>query len=708
MAKDPICGMYVDERVAQFKAEVRGTTYYFCSKSCLDEFLAPERELKRLRIFVLASALLAVPIAVLTYFDLMPMNIRNLVLLVLSIPIQFVVGFRFYRGLYHAVRAGMGNMDTLIALGTSAAWLYSAIGIFFPWVFPIHEVYFETSAIIITLILLGRYLEHMTKAKASEAVRRLLDLQPTMARLVKDGEETEIPVEEISVNDELVVRSGERVPADGVVTNGHASIDESMITGESIPVEKKIGDEVIGATIDKTGMIRIKATKVGQDTVLAQIVKLVEEAQAGRAPIQRLADQISAYFVPAVIMVATVSALFWYFFGQQFFPGEFKTSYALLAFVSVIIIACPCALGMATPAALMVGTGKGAENGILFKGGEHLEMARKIRTLVFDKTGTLTKGQPSVTDVVPTGDITNIEILRLAAIAEKGSEHPLGEAIVRAAIEKQGSVSDAESFEAIPGKGVAATIEGRRVLLGNRTLMKDSGISFDEAEANIQHLEEDGKTVMMEAVDECLAGLIAVADTLKENSAEAVQHLKEMGIEVVMLTGDNERTAKAIAKRLGIEKVVANVLPQQKAEVVTKLKEGGNTVGMVGDGINDAPALAQADLGIAIGSGTDVAKETGGIVLIKDDLRDVVTGIELSRKTVAKIKQNLFWAFFYNIGLIPVAAGALVPFFGPEIYEFLPFLGAGAMAFSSVTVVTNSLLLNRYKPELGTRLTPDR
>ena len=450
MAKDPVCGMYVDEKITQFKAEVRGTTYYFCSKSCLDEFLAPERELRRLKMFVLVSALLAVPITVLTYFDFVPMHTRNLVLLVLSMPIQFVVGFRFYRGLYHAVRSGMGNMDTLIALGTSAAWLYSAIGIFFPWVFPIHEVYFETSAIIITLILLGRYLEHKTKAKASEAVRRLLDLQPTMARLVKDGEETEIPVEEISVNDELVVRSGERVPVDGVVTNGHASIDESMITGESIPVEKKVGDEVIGATINKTGMIRIKATKIGQDTVLAQIVKLVEEAQAGRAPIQRLADQISAYFVPAIIMVATLSALFWYFFGQQFFP-EFKTSYALLAFVSVIIIACPCALGIATPAALMVGTGKGAENGILFKGGEHLEMARKIKTLVFDKTGTLTKGQPSVTDVVPTGNITNNEILRLAAIAEKGSEHPLGEAIVRAAIEKQGSVSDAESFEAIPG-----------------------------------------------------------------------------------------------------------------------------------------------------------------------------------------------------------------------------------------------------------------
>jgi len=700
MAKDSICGMYVDEKIAQFKAEVRGTTYYFCSKSCLDEFLAPERELKRLKALVLVSALLTVPIALLTYSHLLPMDTRNIVLFVLATPVQFVVGFRFYRGLYHAVKAGMGNMDTLIALGTSAAYFYSAIGIFFPGVFPIREVYFETSAIIITLILLGRYLEHITKSRASEAVRRLLDLQPTMARLVRDGEEVEIPVEEISINDELIVRPGERIPVDGVIAFGHTSVDESMITGESIPVEKSAREEVIGATINKTGMIRIKATKVGQDTVLAQIIKLVEEAQAGRAPIQRLADQVSAYFVPAVIIIATLSALFWYFFGARYFPGRFEPSYALLAFVSVIIIACPCALGIATPAALMVGTAKGAENGILFKGGEHLEIAEKVKILVFDKTGTLTKGRPSVTDVVPTNDMVDKEILRLAAIAEKGSEHPLGEAIVKAAIEKQGPVSDAESFEAIPGKGVTATIEGHRVLLGNRTLMKDSGIAFDTVEDKIQRLEKDGKTVMIEAVDGRLVGLIAVADTLKENSAEAIGRLKETGIEVVMLTGDNERTAKAIATRLGIERVIANVLPHQKAKVIDELKEDGKKVGMVGDGINDAPALAQADLGIAIGSGTDVAKETGGIVLIKDDLRDVVTGMQLSQKTMTKIKQNLFWAFFYNIGLIPVAAGVLVPFFGPQIYNFLPFLAAGAMALSSVTVVTNSLLLNRFKPQL--------
>jgi Cu+-exporting ATPase len=613
----------------------------------------------------------------------------------LTTPIQFVIGFRFYRGLYHSIRAGIGNMDTLIALGTTAAWAYSTVVIFFPSILPIQETmpYFDTSAAIITLILLGRYLEHLTKSRASEAVRRLMDLQPTMARLIKNEEETEVPVEQVSVGDELIVRPGERIPVDAVVVSGHTSVDESMITGESIPVERRTGDQVIGATINKTGMIRIRGEKVGQDTVLAHIVKLVEEAQAGRAPIQRIADQIAAYFVPAVIIVATTSALAWYF------VGKIGLNFALLSFVSVIVIACPCALGIATPAALMVGTGKGAESGVLFKGGENLEMAHNVKILVFDKTGTLTKGQPSVTDIIPTSKLSPNDILRLAAIAEKGSEHPLGEAIVRAATERQLPIEEAESFEAIAGKGVTASIAGHKVLLGNRTLMTDNGIAFDLAEDEIRRLEEDGKTVMMEASDGSLIGLIAVADTLKEHSVEAIERLKEMGIEIVMLTGDNERTAMAIAKKLGIEKVIANVLPQQKVEVIDKLKEAGSKVGMVGDGVNDAPALAKADLGIAIGSGTDVAKETGGIVLIKDDLRGVVTAIELSRKTVAKIKQNLFWAFFYNIGLIPVAAGALVPFFGPQVYEILPFLAAGAMAFSSVTVVSNSLLLNRFKPK---------
>ena len=692
MAKDPICGMYVDEKTAELKAVVRGTTYYFCSKSCLDEFLAPEKEIRRLKMLLAASAVLTAPMMALMYLNPLPMNTRNLLLFALATPVQFIIGFRFYRGLYHAIRAGMGNMDTLIALGTTAAWAYSTTVIFFPTVFPVHEVYFETSAMIITLILLGRYLEHLTKSRASEAVRRLMDLQPTMARVIRNGKESEIPVEEVKVDDELLVRPGERVPVDAVITAGHTSIDESMVTGESIPVEKQVESEVIGGTINKTGMVRIRATKVGQDTVLAHIVKLVEEARVGKAPIQRLADQISAYFVPAVIIIATTSSLAWYFIGK------IGLNFALLAFVSVIVIACPCALGIATPAALMVGAGKGAENGVLFKGGEHLEMAHNVKTLVFDKTGTLTKGQPSVTDVISTANIEESEVLRLAAIAEKGSEHPLGEAIVRATRERGDVIADAESFDAIPGKGVIAMVGGHRVLLGNRTLMNESGTAFEPIEDKIQHLEEEGKTVMMEAVDGRLVGLVAVADTLKEHSVEAIRRLKEMQIEVVMLTGDNERTARAIAKKLGIEKVIASVLPHQKVEIIEKLRADGTKVGMVGDGINDAPALAKADLGIAIGSGTDVAKETGGIVLIKDDLRDVVTAIQLSRRTVAKIKQNLFWAFFYNIGLIPIAAGALVPFFGPHIYNVLPFLAALAMAFSSVTVVSNSLLLNRFKP----------
>ncbi|MFH0848203.1 MAG: heavy metal translocating P-type ATPase [archaeon] len=692
MAKDPICGMYVDEKVAEFKATLRGTEYYFCSKSCLNQFLAPERELRRLKMSVATSFLLTVPIAVLTYVPLLPERTRNLVLFILATPVQFVIGYRFYNGLYHALKSGMSNMDTLIALGTSAAWAYSATVVFFPSVFPIHEVYFETAAIIITLILVGRYLEHVTKSKASEAVRHLLNLQPTMARLIQDGEEIEVPVERIKTGNKLVIRPGERVPVDGVVVDGRTSIDESMITGESIPVEKNVGDEVIGATINKTGMIKIEAEKIGQDTVLAQIVKLVEEAQAGRAPIQRLADQISAYFVPAVVIVATMAAAFWYFSG-------IGLNFALLAFVSVIIIACPCALGIATPAALMVGTGKGAENGVLIKGGEYLEMTQKIRTLVFDKTGTLTRGHPSVTNIVSVDSMSDAEILRLAAIAEKGSEHPLGEAITRAATEKGIPFSDADSFEAIPGKGIKARADGKDLLLGNRVLMQDNGIKFEALESTIQSLEEEGKTVMMEAVSGQLEGLVAVADTLKDHSLQAIQQLKKMGIDVIMLTGDNKRTADAIGRQLGISNVIANVLPHQKVEVIRKLKEKVR-VGMVGDGINDAPALAEADLGIAIGSGTDVAKETGGIVLIKDDLRDVVAAVQLSRKTVAKIKQNLFWAFLYNIGLIPIAAGALVPFLGPQIYNFLPFLAAGAMAFSSVTVVGNSLLLNKFKPQL--------
>lgn len=692
MAKDPICGMYVDEKTAEYKVTVRGTTYYFCSQSCMKEFMAPEVEIKRLKMSVIVGAVLTVPIIILTYVNLpVPMIVNNYILLALDTPIQFIFGWRFYRGTYDAVRNRMGNMDSLIALGTSAAWIYSTAVTIFPSFFAFTEVYYDTAAVIVTLVLTGRFLEHLSKGRASEAVRRLMDLQPRLAHVVRDKQEIEIPVEQIKVDDIFIVRPGEKVPVDGILVEGHSSVDQSMITGESIPVEKNPGDEVIGATINKTGVLKARATKVGQDTTLAQIVKLVEEAQIGRAPIQKLADRVAAYFVPTVITIALGSALAWYFIGN------IGLQFSLLAFVSVTVIACPCALGIATPAALLVGTSKGAQNGILIKGGDHLEIAHKVTTIIFDKTGTLTMGRPSVTNVVPYGKYDADTVLMFAASVEKGSEHPLAEAIENEATSRSLQLLDLSEFEEIPGKGVKARIRDRDILLGNRKLMSEMAVDFTKIEVTIKKLEEDGKTVMFLAVDGVLAGVIGAADTLKEYAKDAVAELKKMNIEIIMLTGDNERTAKAIAKRLGVERIFAEVLPQQKEAVIENLQNEGKVVAMVGDGINDAPALAKADIGIAIGSGTDVAKETGGIVLVKEDLRDVVTAIKLSKSTVRKIKQNLFWAFTYNAALIPLAAGALVPLFGAQVYDVLPFLAAGAMAFSSVTVVGNSLLLERFK-----------
>jgi Cu+-exporting ATPase len=554
------------------------------------------------------------------------------------------------------------------------------------------SVFFDTAAAIITLILIGRYLEHISKGRASEAVRNLMDLQPKLAHVIRDEKEVEIPVEQITVGDSFLVRPGEKVAVDGVVTEGYSSIDQSMISGESIPAEKSVGDEVIGATINKTGLLKVKATKVGQDTTLSQIVKLVEEAQIGKAPIQKLADQVASYFVPFVTVVAFVSALSWYFIGN------IGLQFSLLAFVSVTVIACPCALGLATPAALLVGTSKGAQNGILIKGGDYLEIARKVTAVVFDKTGTLTIGKPSVTDIVSMNETTSDTTIKLAASAERGSEHPLAEAIEKEALARSLVVVDPSEFEAIPGKGVKAKVQDKRIIVGNRKLIAEMALDIGRIESQILKFEKDGKTLMFLVVDSELAGVIAVADTLKEHAKEAIDELKKMKMDVIMLTGDNERTAKSISMKLGIERVFAEVLPQQKEAVVEKLQNEGKIVAMVGDGVNDAPALAKANIGIAIGSGTDIAKETGGIVLVKEDLRDVVTAIKLSKKTVRKIKQNLFWAFIYNGALIPIAAGALVPFFGAQVYDVLPFLAAGAMAFSSVTVVGNSLLLERFKP----------
>jgi Cu+-exporting ATPase len=708
MATDPVCGMFVEEKPDSIQHIVNGRKYYFCSTQCLNEFTEPERELRKLKKHVTISIVLTIPIIILTLphmfpsqledLILLPMETSNYVMLALATPIQFWIGWRFYKGMWDGIKAKASNMDTLIALGTSAAYIYSATVTVAPGYFPFGSVYFETAAIIITLILVGRLLEKRTKEKASSAVRKLMDLQPRMAKVIRKGNrEEEIPVEQVQQGDLLVIRPGERVPVDGVVIAGASSIDESSITGESIPVDKSSGSEVIGATINRSGLLRVRATKVGQDTVLSQIITLVENARMGKAPMQRMVDQVAKYFVPVVIAVAVGAGLGWYFAGGA------GLTYSLLAFVSVIIIACPCALGIATPAALMMGAGKGAENGILFKSGEYLEIARKVNTVVFDKTGTLTEGKPSVTDVVDLsgGDIGENELLRLAAIAESGSEHPLGQAVVRRAKERGLPVSNPDSFEAVSGHGLRATYADHTILIGNRKLMHENAIEIGiRIDSILSRLEQEGKTATLVLIDSKISGIIAMADTVKESAREAIDSLtNKMGIEVIMLTGDNERTAKAIASKLGINRIIAQVLPQQKEEMIAKLRaEVGRVVAMVGDGINDAPALARADLGIAIGSGTDVAKETGGIILIKGDVSDVVTSLELGKKTVSKIKQNLFWAFAYNTGLIPIAGGVLVPFLGLSVFGWLPILAGAAMALSSVTVVGNSILLGRYRP----------
>jgi P-type Cu+ transporter len=712
MAKDPVCGMFVEGKPESIRYSKDGREYYFCSRQCLDEFTQPEKELRKLKVHVVISIALTIPIVIFSLPHMLPtqfgalfpmyvMHYSNYIMLALATLLQFWIGWRFYRGLWDGIKAKASNMDTLIAIGTSAAYLYSAVVTLVPGYFPFKSVYFETAAIIITLILIGRLLETRTKEKASNSVRKLLDLKPKMAKVLRNGVEVEVQIEQIQEGEVMVIRPGERIPTDGVIIEGSSSIDESAVTGESIPVDKKKEDEVIGATINKNGLLRIKATKVGQDTVLSQIITLVEEARNGKAQMQKLVDQVAKYFVPAVLGIAIGVGLGWYFVGGIGF------TFSLLAFVSVIIIACPCALGIATPAALMMGTGKGAENGILFKGGEYLEIAKKVKKIVFDKTGTLTRGKPSVTDIIDLSDMGESELLRLVAIAESGSEHPLGQAIVNNAKEKGIVVSNPDSFESVSGHGLEARYVDHTILIGNRKLMNDNNIAINNtADTTLNQLEIQGKTAILVAIDNRLAGIFGLADTIKQNTKEAIDSLKAMGIETIMLTGDNQRTAKAVASKLGISRVFAQVLPQQKEQVISKLKNedisangrGERTiVAMVGDGINDAPALATSDLGIAIGSGTDVAKETGGIILIKDDIRDVVTAVDLGKKTVAKIKQNLFWAFAYNAGLIPIAGGILVPFLGVGIFEWLPMLAGLAMAMSSATVVGNSILLARYR-----------
>lgn len=595
----------------------------------------------------------------------------------LATPVQFYVGGHFYKDAYKALRGGSANMAVLVAMGTSAAYFYSLV---LTLLGNRMGLYYEASAIIITLIVLGKLLEARAKGQTSEAIKKLMGLQAKTARVIRNGKAEDIPIEQVEVNDVIFVRAGEKIPVDGEVIEGNSTVDESMLTGESMPVDKGIGDTVVGATVNKHGSFQFRATKVGKDTALAQIIKLVEEAQGSKAPIQRLADKISGIFVPIVILIAIAT------FTITFFLVGLTP--AIISAVAVLVIACPCALGLATPTAVMVGTGKGAENGVLIKGAEHLESAHRLTTVVLDKTGTITKGEPEVTDVIPLGDYSVDEILQLAATAERGSEHPLGEAIVNRAKEIQLELGETSQFQAIPGHGIEVNIWGKKIRIGNKKLMSKNNIAVEAVLPQMESLESQGKTAMLMAVDDQLAGIIAVADTVKETSAKAITHLKEMGIEVIMITGDNQRTAQSIAQQVGVDRVLAEVLPEDKSSEVEKLKKEGKIVAMVGDGINDAPALVAANIGIAIGTGTDVAIEAADITLMRGDLMGIVDMIRLSKATMRKIRQNLFWAFAYNIILIPVAALGLLT----------PILAGAAMAFSSVSVVTNTLFLGRWKP----------
>ncbi|HLD17856.1 MAG TPA: heavy metal translocating P-type ATPase [Patescibacteria group bacterium] len=619
--------------------------------------------------------------------------------LLFATPVQFLIGAGFYKGFWSGLRMRTFNMDSLIAIGTSTAYFYSLVQLIAyvvssgrllaPYGEKIPDLYFETAAFLITFVLLGKWLEGKTKGQTSEAIKKLMGLQAKTARVIRDGQAFDVLITDVATGDRVLVRPGESIPVDGVIVKGHSSVDESMLTGESVPVEKNEGNTVIGSTVNKTGSFEFTATKVGGDTVLAQIIRLIEEAQGSRAPIQAFADRISSWFVPAVIGIAFLTFLVWFFLLGA------SLSFALMAFTAVIVIACPCALGLATPTALMVSTGKGAEHGILIKGGEPLEIARNVKTIVFDKTGTLTKGKPEVTDILGLAESDEDAILEIAAALERQSEHPLAEAICRYAEEERVTLPEVSDFQAIPGHGVQGIIHGTLHFFGNRRLITNNlGLDLASADRKIRKLEEAGKTAMILATKERMLGIVAVADTIKESSAQAIVALKRMGLHVYMITGDNERTAAAIAKQAGIDHILAEVLPEDKANEVKKLQGTGIKVAMVGDGINDAPALAQSDLGIAMGSGTDVAMETGGMVLMKSDLMDVVKAIQLSRETVAKIKQNLFFSLFYNVIGIPIAARV----FAGIGLVLRPELAGLAMAMSSVSVVLNSLTLRRFRP----------
>ena len=641
--------------------------------------------------FAMGSMISWLPFPIPSFLDPMRYPLNYAILQIcLTIPIV-IAGYRFYTVGYKAIISRSPNMDSLIAMGTTAAIVYSLYSVYLIAqgnMGAVEGLYFESAGVIITLILLGKSLEAVSKGRTSEAIKKLMGLAPKTAMVIRDGKEYEVPIEEVEIGHIILVKPGEKIPVDGIVTEGSTSVDESMLTGESIPVEKKAGDQVYAASINKNGLIRFEAKKVGGDTALAQIIKLVEEAQGSKAPIAQLADVVSGYFVPIVFGIAVIAFLAWFLSGESLV-------FSLTIFIAILVIACPCALGLATPTAIMVGTGKGAEYGILIKGGEALEATHKINTIVFDKTGTITEGKPEVTDIITSEATDSNKLLQLAASAEKGSEHPLGEAIVGKAEERNLEYLKVERFSAIPGHGIEVEINAKQILLGNKKLMNDRGIELKQLEAESDRLAGEGKTPMFIAEENRLSGIIAVADVVKESSRNAIERLQSMGLEVAMITGDNQRTAEAIAKQVGIDRVLAEVLPQDKSNEVKKLQAEGKQVAMVGDGINDAPALAQADIGIAIGSGTDVAMESADIVLMKSDLMDVPTAIQLSKSTIRNIKQNLFWAFGYNVIGIPIAAGILHLFGGPLLN---PIFAAAAMSLSSVSVLTNALRLKRFKP----------
>lgn len=658
-----------------------------------------ERELALLKKKFIFSVIIGLLIMILSmphyipYLKEVPHQILFYILFLLTTPVQFWAGRQFLVGAWKAARHGGADMNTLIAVGTLSAYLYSSVVTFFPSLFHHSgvkaDIYFDSAAMIIALILLGRLLEARAKGQTSEAIRKLIGLAPKTARVIRDNQEKDIPVEEVKKGDLIVVRPGEKIAVDGRIKEGRSAVDESMLTGESLPVDKNPGDEVIGATLNKSGSFTFEATRIGEETALAQIILLVEQAQGSKAPIQRLADQVAGIFVPIVMGIAVLTFVLWFFWGPP--PA---LTFALLNFVAVLIIACPCALGLATPTAIMVGTGKGAENGILIKGGETLESIHKLTTIVFDKTGTLTKGELAVTDIIPAQGMDEKDLLVLTGSVEKNSEHPLGEAIVRRAGEAGLTLTGVDRFEALSGLGVSANWEGQEVYIGNKRLMESLGVDLKEFQSSAQSLADQGKTLMFVARGLKALGLLALADTVKEHSREAVAGLKALGLEVIMLTGDNKQTAQAIGRQLQLDSIIAEVLPQDKTAQIRRLQQEGKKVAMVGDGINDAPALAQADVGIAIGTGTDVAMEASDITLIRDDLRVILTAVKLSRRTIMTIRQNLFWAFFYNILGIPIAAGLLYPFWGILLN---PILASAAMAFSSVSVVGNSLRLRKFR-----------